>query len=36
MAMKQRQRFADVKPDYYPLTGGLDLVNPAISKNPGT
>jgi hypothetical protein len=34
MAMKQR--FADVKTAYYPLKGGLDLVNPAITKNPGT
>jgi len=34
MAMKQR--FANVKPTYYPLKGGLDLVNPAITKNPGT
>jgi len=34
--MATKQRFPDVKPAYYPFKGGLDLVNPAITKDPGT
>jgi len=30
-----RPRFSDVKPDYYPLGGGLDLLTPAIAMPPG-
>ena len=31
----KRPAFPQVRPDYYPMGGGLDLVTPAITKSPG-
>lgn len=33
--MNKKIRFPPVKPTYYPMKGGLDLVTPAISIDPG-